>query len=292
MGTKFKFWYSDGDLGQALFKQGRPNTGENWAEKVACDLADALGLPHAHYELARFRDMRGTVTPSLVDAGERIIHGNELLAVIHPDYGQEGQRYRQRQHTITRVLSYLRAVSGRKASPVLPPANFQSSLEIADALDVFVGYLMFDTWIGNQDRHDQNWAVGRAADGTVRLLPSYDHGSSLGRNELEQVMHDRLTTSDMGRHISAYIRKARSAIFPHSAAQNAKALLTADAFLHAAKLRPIAAAAWIERIRNLDEPQFFALVDRIPELWMTETAKQFAKEYLRLNRLYIINLEL
>ena len=34
LGTKAKFWYIDHLLGRSLFKRGRPNTGENWAEKA------------------------------------------------------------------------------------------------------------------------------------------------------------------------------------------------------------------------------------------------------------------
>jgi hypothetical protein len=35
MGSKFKFWFEHPDLGKCLFKQVRPNTGEDWSEKVA-----------------------------------------------------------------------------------------------------------------------------------------------------------------------------------------------------------------------------------------------------------------
>ncbi|HBE34723.1 MAG TPA: HipA-like protein, partial [Cyanobacteria bacterium UBA11368] len=35
MGTKFKFWFHHPELGYCLYKQARPNTGEDWAEKIA-----------------------------------------------------------------------------------------------------------------------------------------------------------------------------------------------------------------------------------------------------------------
>jgi hypothetical protein len=44
MGTKFKFWYEDPLFARTLFKEGRPNTGENWAEKLACEFALMLGM--------------------------------------------------------------------------------------------------------------------------------------------------------------------------------------------------------------------------------------------------------
>ena len=45
-GTKTKYWLRM-DNRPYLFKIGRANTGENWAEKVACELCTLLGLPHA-----------------------------------------------------------------------------------------------------------------------------------------------------------------------------------------------------------------------------------------------------
>ena len=31
--------------------------------------------------------------------------------------------------------------------------------DVVEAVDVFVGYLMFDAWIANTDRHHENWAL-------------------------------------------------------------------------------------------------------------------------------------
>ncbi len=47
LGTKAKFWYRDETGDSVLFKVGRPGTGENWAEKVCCEICKMLNLPHA-----------------------------------------------------------------------------------------------------------------------------------------------------------------------------------------------------------------------------------------------------
>ena len=44
LGTKEKFWCYDDHNNEHLFKIGRPNTGENWSEKVAGELAKVLGI--------------------------------------------------------------------------------------------------------------------------------------------------------------------------------------------------------------------------------------------------------
>ncbi len=60
LGSKYKFWYRSGGR-RTLFKEGRPNTGENWAEKASCEIARILGLPHADYEPARCGDRHGVI---------------------------------------------------------------------------------------------------------------------------------------------------------------------------------------------------------------------------------------
>jgi hypothetical protein len=182
LGTKYKFWFEDEHLGRSLFKEGRPNTGENWAERLAAELALVIGLPHAYYELAQFRERMGVISKSFVPAGGRLIHGNELLGDVSNETNNLDRKfYQDRSHTITRVFSFFRRVT-----EVLPPVNFVPFGRVELAIDVFVGYLMFDAWIANQDRHNQNWGLVRGFGDNIHLAPSYDHGSSMGRNETDR----------------------------------------------------------------------------------------------------------
>lgn len=69
LGTKYKFWF---DGKRRLYREGRPGTGKNWAEKIACEICALLDLPHAHYDFARWRTREGVVTESLVPKGCRL----------------------------------------------------------------------------------------------------------------------------------------------------------------------------------------------------------------------------
>jgi hypothetical protein len=108
LGTKAKFWFRAADGTRTLFKEGYPDSGEHWAEKVACEVARNLGLPHAEYELATWNGRVGVVSPTVVPKGGRLIHGNELLARVLQEY-DESKRFRARQHTLGRVLAVLRS---------------------------------------------------------------------------------------------------------------------------------------------------------------------------------------
>ena len=95
LGTKTKFWYRDDMERSILFKEGRPGTGENWAEKVSCEICKLLGIPHADYDLAIWKKRKGVATPNFVPEGGRLVLGNELLAKVIDGY-DGGQRYQVR----------------------------------------------------------------------------------------------------------------------------------------------------------------------------------------------------
>lgn len=290
LGTKYKFWYRDTDGGLKLFKEGRPNTGENWAEKIACELANLLDMPHARYDFARYQGKEGVICHTLVERGAVLVHGNELLTTFETDYeASETKFYRRREHTISRVLSYFRG----SAHFVGAPYGFRQTEGISNALDVFVGYLMFDVWIANQDRHDENWALVRANDGNSFLSPSYDHGSSMGRNETDETREIMLTTHDMGRHISKYVKNARSAFYPQASLNSSvKALFTLEAFEQAARKCPEAAQAWKKRLLAIEEDQVLAILESVPNVLMSEIAKCFTAKLLSINRERILNCEI
>ncbi|ALL65776.1 hypothetical protein K788_00032495 [Paraburkholderia caribensis MBA4] len=284
LGTKFKFWYRDADLGRSLFKEGRPNTGENWAERLACELALALDIPHAFYELARFGDRWGVVTPSFAIPPDRLVHGNELLARAVGDRVRDGERnYRARHHTIALVLGLL--LLSAEDNLILPPKGFIPFEGVKTALDVFVGYLLFDAWIANQDRHDQNWGLVLYADSRqVCLAPSFDHGSGLARNLLDARREEMMNTKDKQRSVEAYAMKARSAFYPRGATEKTKAISTFDAFAYALRVAPTAGAAWLARLREITDDRIDAMIGLLPDDVVSPIARQFTSILLKLNR--------
>lgn len=282
MGTKFKFWYDDPLLARTLFKEGRPATGENWAEKLACEFAMMLGIPHAYYELAQWRGRYGVLSPSFVPSSGRLIHGNEIVGgkvIMAPD-DQRVRYYHEKSHTASRVLGYLKS-----NADTLHPPHFYVPIEgVKLAAEVFVGYLLFDAWIANQDRHSENWGVVRTKGG-LYLAPSYDHGSGLARTESDERRIRMLTTKDKGASIESYVKKARSALYPHTTGDvKVKAFLTTEAFKYAWKIYPVAGNAWRERLANISSASVWDTISQVPEEHMSEAARDFTARLLDLNR--------
>ncbi len=287
MGTKTKFWFDHPELGSCLFKEARPGTGEDWAEKIAAELAGFLGLPHARYELGTYRGTGGVVSPTFVPEGGGLLHGNELLTRIAPEYpeakgGTKGF-YRVSQHTIELVQSLM-----MKASRWRLPLNWSSPDGIEGCADVFVGYLLLDAWIGNQDRHHENWGFVYTGMG-VHLAPTYDHGSSLGRNETDKKRSRRLTTKDSRDTVDAFVERATSAFYDREG--DKKPLTTLGAFERAASRSPKSARIWLERLSSVPADQTRAVLERIPRERMSQVAVDFAQAMLEANRIRLRRLE-
>lgn len=283
LGTKRKFWFEDSHLGVCLFKESRPATGEDWAEKIAAELATRLGLPHALYQLASWRGRKGVVSPRFVIDEEALIHGNEVLSTLlggqYPKQPAPSRTFfRKPQHTLERVLSLLE--NARIGLPEFdrPVPNMES------AADAFVGYLLLDAWIGNQDRHDLNWGLilKRSPHFRLRLAPTFDHASSLGRNETDETRRKRLTTLDRGYSVEEYAKRARSALF--LSADQAHPLTTHAAFKEALGRRPAAGQVWLCALQAIQEEETVDLFRRIPSGRISRDAAEFALALMRANK--------
>lgn len=277
LGTKRKFWYSDQGK-RFLFKAEERGTGEDWAEKIACELAQLLGLPHIHYELAEDIESKkpGVVCENCAPPPWALVLGNQLLLARDPNYpAADGRKYKVREHTVDTVAEIIGGLQ-------LPPVSWVGLLPqgIRTALDVFTGYLLLDTWIANQDRHHENWAALRHDD-TSYLAPTFDHGASMARNLSDQERQERLTMRDANRRVAGFVRKARSAFYANIG--DAKPMSTIQAWKACAARTPQAASIWRERLSRINEQAVEDLLREIPPHRMTAVCRQFTMELLKEN---------
>lgn len=290
MGTKSKFWYTDSiDKKQYLFKsthtedkQGNAvvRHGEDWAEKVACELAEKLGLPHAEYDLANHNGEQGTRSLNFRQKGETLTFGNALLEqkfkTTLPEHDKGTQRVQELKFVAT--LCIIEIVS--------PPKSWVPTANIKSAFAVFIGYVMFDCLISNQDRHNQNWGMVTDSAGHTSLAPTFDHAASLGRNESDQTRQTKLTTKDKNQTVEKYVEKCKS----HFYNQGVR-LKTLEAFKLLAGLAPEAAIEWIERLEAVSDEDIKEIVDSVPKHIMSDLSKKFCTAILKANSSRIIALK-
>ena len=286
LGTKEKFWYEDIDLGTCLCKVVRPFTGEDWSEKIASELARLLGLPHARYELAEWMQARCVVSPSFVPKLGALVPGNELLVQIDPNYLARVTRYKQSRHTVQAVSDAIQLASCGL------PYGWDGPEVISSALDVFVGYLMLDALIGNTDRHHENWGIVQVSNpGRIvqYLAPTFDHASSLGCHESDDVRLARLTAKDQNYSIRAYSGRARSALYARPI--DTRPMSPLDAFVQCARMTS-GAKHWLSRLDALSATGVDRIFEQVPKTIMSDPARRFARELLLCNREAIIEVGL
>ena len=275
MGSKEKFWFRKPDGSDWLFKFPKENTGEHWAEKIACEIARKMRILAPPVELALYRaadgkPRRGSITQRFASKYE-LYHGNQILHGMDPDYNLK-QKFRHRTHTVRRVFAGM--------------SIFESNFFAEQCRAKLAGYLIFDAVIGNVDRHHENWGILRKrVDGNWRrrLAPTFDHASSLGRELLdtggkrnrERYLHE------LG--IDSYAQRARGAIFINEDVARGPSPLELVRWCRQA---PDYRQFFEDAFRKLDFPDRDAvkeIVAKIPDDWMTPVSRAFALEFLHYN---------
>ena len=288
LGTKPKFWFRDEENERLLYKEARPNTGEDWSEIIAEQLAALLDMPHATYKLAVWQDTRGVVTQSLVPSGASLLPGNVLLKAYMQNYPDNNivSNFRNTLHTLTNIRKTLLNLS------VGLPTYWNAPLEIPNACELMTGYFLLDALIGNTDRHHENWAVIKQA--TVEnkahfyLAPTYDHASSLGCHLTDTERKDRLATRDTQRDILAYTNKARSAIYAMET--DIKPMKPLDVFRNARDYAPDVGNYWLNRLETVSDATMRSLFSYLPPERISPDAAEFAVQLLKINRMQLLEL--
>ena len=200
MGSKDKRWCTyPADDRLWLFKYPRGESGEHWSEKIAAELGQLLGIRCAEVQLAQLAEANGSLTRNLLASkSETLVHGNELLAGYVVGYDKT-QTYRQNQHSWQHICTAVEKRCGSAACRSI--------------LSNFAGYLVFDAWISNTDRHHQNWGLLQISDGQYvryEMCPSYDHASSLGRELTDTRRIQLLQNIDSYRHHPKVIQRNKN----------------------------------------------------------------------------------
>lgn len=148
--------------------------GEDWAEKVCAELAAVIGLPAAKVEMAVRGGTEGCISLSVRPDRWQLHGAGAKLAEVDARYAvwsEDNKVANPIGHNLDNIVRILEDVSPPQVDRLDPSLS---------SFDVFAGYLLFDAWVANTDRHDQNWAILEDEDGREILSPSFDHGSALG----------------------------------------------------------------------------------------------------------------
>jgi hypothetical protein len=240
-----KYWLDLPDIGRCMVKVDLRGA---WVEKITVTLAEQISLPVAGCELlVRADGLKMIASHNFLENGAIERAGEKLLVA------RLGENYLYTPDAILSVID---------DAGISLPSNYIASATVAKASDLMVGYLIFDSWIGNIDRHSKNWGIQQFLDGRKELLPTYDHGLSLGVRMPEDKLPIDLTD---------FSGDCRSSIQSEIGGTLTMNGLTARLL----ELRPEAARFWIDRIRRIDRDSIEATFARLPEGWTSDMRLKF-----------------
>ena len=278
LGSKRKFWFRREDGVRCLVKFPRHDFGEHWAEKIAAEVADLIGVRCAEVELAKFGDVLGTQSSAFAEPEWLRVHGNEVMAEGIPGY--DGSRGSGRgNHNIRNIALAVNRWAERHG------------LDPQAILGELASYAILDGLIANTDRRHENWMFFYHPElRSYQLAPSYDHGSSLGR-ELQgvsrRVSRSRRDILASGRLLNyllgggsprgVYIRSDS----PKAAPPLAPPLVTAKLLC---RWHPDVARPWLERLEAATERAFRNVIDRVSDEFASPVARDLAHRILTISR--------
>lgn len=243
-------------------------SGEDWAEKLSFEFAQALDLPAAETELATAtppdesrvwgsmsRDMRPKRWPWSA--------GASLIAEVDPEF----DAHTCVGHTLEAVRDVL--TEAKVAGPV------GTRYERWPAFDVWAAYMLLDAWIANTDRHAHNWGVVQdPTSGATFLGPSFDHGSALAA-----VMAESNRTALVDRNaVSRWCANGKSKRFDGGQPRNLVDLAVKGLSL----CTPDARAHWVSKIAAVDLAVCDSHISRIPN--MSDHTRSFLHTLVITNR--------
>lgn len=164
----------------------------DWSEFTAASVAHRLGIPAATTLLAVRDGVEGVIVqnvkPQEYDMESGRLAMFDVLGVETTDSRRD--KTASIGHSLENVMTTL--------DGYLPPPA-ASGWSGCTARDVMVGYLILDSFIGNTDRHEQNWAILRSRQLNLRpdcLASTFDLGASLGFQLTDEQRSQRLGDAD------------------------------------------------------------------------------------------------
>lgn len=255
----------DGQAHWWLFKpikQASYRRCDDWAEKLAAELASELGLPAARVELARRHNQQGIVSRNVTPNGWSLESGDTVLYECsgYVSCAVEPRPKNRKGHNLANITKVLGGCCG-------PPGTGCSDWTAAE---VFAGFLVFDAWIANTDRHAINWGVLTCeGDGRRALAASFDHGAALASGVRDQ---DLANTP-----VERFAKRGYATRF-----ENGKHLPLVELAREAVERTGGNARLWLNRMDAVSDQAVEAIVSRIPE--MSEARRRFTIDLLCINR--------
>lgn len=182
-------------------------TGHKWypvesiTEHLIAKIGIVLGLDMAHSRLVTIgKQIRFLSRYFINHSSQELVHGADILAIYLEDktFVEEVQKKRREHEFFTLDMVYDAIMSSFPKDHIL-------------ILEGYFLMLIFDCWLGVQDRHFENWGVIRSIYGNEppRFSPIYDSARGLFWNEAEKKIQSWIQYKQVDAQIEILAKKSR-----------------------------------------------------------------------------------
>ncbi|WP_041595774.1 hypothetical protein [Halanaerobium hydrogeniformans] len=163
--------------------------------------------------------------------------------------------------------------------------NILSDLKEYDLIEDFIEILLFDGFIGQTDRHEENWGiiVSEKKDITPKLAPIYDNASSLARERLPHHVEKLLKDENF---LKSYLRKCKSCIRLNG---NEK-ITQYDMLCYLNQCYSDIYKAFIIKLKLLQEDIIREIIFKVPENFISANQKRLVLKILMERRSWMLDL--
>jgi hypothetical protein len=168
---------------------------EFWSEIIASEVGRYLNLNVLVYDIAYIRSEIGCLSRLMISSQEILKEGINYLRGYNNKYDPEDKK-KGNEYTFSFIKETLEFYGIKE--------------KIKDIIKVII----FDSLIGNGDRHQENWGFiisnsNQQQASSIKFSPIYDNGSCLGRKIDDEKINKILNDSNM---LNAYINRGKSEI--------------------------------------------------------------------------------
>ena len=224
------------------------------SEKIACEIARAIGYRCADIELAKDQDGELCVLNySFLKPDESLIEFASEASI-----SQNGCD-RKEKYTIQGIKRILDTVDEKLYSE-------------------FIGLQVFDALIGESDRHEENWGYIRTSKSSdIVLAPFYDNGDSLmhniNENRVEEYINDETG-------FLRYIHKSKTKILDN----NGHKIKHFQLIDHLISENPVFLRDELQKTKRLTDDIIKDIIYGIPDEYLPQNHKDILQRYISIRR--------
>lgn len=244
--------------GLAMFKYQKYNCSEACSEKLSYEIASILGYKCAKIEFAEDEnDKLGVLNYYFID--QKLEEHMDAISYIKKE-----EQTREEFHTIENIKTEL------------------------DKLDKklffeFLKILVFDTLVGEQDRHEENWGL-TVSNGKYELSPLYDNGCNLLREFYDAKFAEKYYNGE--KDFEAYIDRSKTLIYK----SNRKVFKHFELIKYLYERYPKNIEEEIKKLQKLTDKKIETIVNKIPKGIITDKHKEYIIKYLKIRKQKLLDI--